>query len=198
MPLTHCMNGDAPWIALTVSLCAAVAVGYLIITLHWWRNQRMLADGPAKVALGTMRNIFTFCMLCGHAFIPIKMFWPAWRQFDGFLVVLVYSTWRYALSVGNFQVVYSQLKRSDELAVDLRQAREESRRKSYFLDATSHDLRTPLNSLMLYAQLVEISHEAGDREGMRDALAEIRSGARATSQMLDGFLEIGKLDWLED
>ena len=51
---------------------------------------------------------------------------------------------------------------------------------------------------MLHAQLVEISHEAGDREGMRDALAEIRLNARATSQMLDGFLEIGKLDWLED
>ena len=58
------------------------AAGYALIALHWGRNERLLPPIPAKRALGNMRNIFVFCGICGYAFIPIKMIWPAWRFQD--------------------------------------------------------------------------------------------------------------------
>ena len=75
--LYHCMMGDQFWIALTVLLDAAVAGGYAVIAIHWWKNQRNLPKSPARKALATMRNIFIFCAACGYVFIPVKMFWPA-------------------------------------------------------------------------------------------------------------------------
>ena len=103
----------------------AVAAGYGLIAIHWWRNEKLLDNPPAKRALGRMRNIFFFCGICGYIFIPVKMFWPAWRLYDLFLVVLVYFTWRYAWGAKELKVVYSELVRTDQLAADLKHSREE-------------------------------------------------------------------------
>ncbi len=94
MDLRHCMGHDTFWIGLTVALDLAVAAGYGLIAIHWWRNEKLLDNPQAKRALGRMRNIFFFCGICGYIFIPVKMFWPAWRLYDLFLVALVYFTWR--------------------------------------------------------------------------------------------------------
>src|SRR3954452_8014584 len=197
MTLVHCMNHDIPWITLSVILGLAVALGYVLIALHWWRNQRQLKDSPAKHALGSMKNIFVFCGICGYLFIPIKMFWPAWRLYDGFLAVLVYFTWRYALQARNLGVVYSELGRTERLAQDLEHQREESRRKSFFLNAISHDLKTPLNGLMLQAELAELNLASDDPGAVREALEEIKNCTRTTADLLNSFMEIGRLDWSE-
>jgi signal transduction histidine kinase len=195
MTLVHCMNHDTFWIALTVVLDLAVAFGYALIAMHWWRNERPLAPSPAKSALSSMKNIFLFCGLCGYVFIPIKMVWPAWRLYDGFLAVLAYFTWRYALRARNLKVVYNELERTERLARDLEETREESRRKSFFLNAISHDLKTPLNGLMLQAELAELKLASNDPDSLRDSLVEIRSCARATADLLNSFMEIGRIDW---
>src|SRR5581483_64126 len=111
--LFQCMNHDRLWIAITV------ASGYSLIALHWWKNQKLLPDSQAKRALGTMRNIFVFCGICGYLFIPIKMFWPAWRLYDIVIVFLVYYTWRYAWNSSNLKVVYGELGRTQKLSDDL-------------------------------------------------------------------------------
>jgi hypothetical protein len=124
MRLTHCMGHDYPWIATTVLLDLAVATGYGLIAWHWWTNQKHLPDGaPAKKALGNMRNIFLFCGICGYAFIPIKMVWPAWRLYDVFMAALVYFTWKYAWSAKDLKVVYRELGRSSRLEADLEASR---------------------------------------------------------------------------
>ena len=94
--LSHCMHGQTFWIAATVALDVAVAVGYAFIAYHWWTNERTLPPSPARRALATMRSIFTFCGICGYAFIPLKLVWPAWRLYDLFMLGLVFYTWRYA------------------------------------------------------------------------------------------------------
>jgi signal transduction histidine kinase len=198
MTLVHCMNHDTFWIALTVVLDLAVAFGYILIALHWWRNERALEESQAKVALRSMKNIFLFCGICGYVFIPIKMIWPAWRLYDGFLAILVYFTWRYALSTRNLAVVYSELGRTERLARDLEETREESRRKSFFLNAISHDLKTPLNGLMLQAELAELNLSSNDTEATHEALVEIKNCARTTADLLNSFMEIGRLDWSEN
>lgn len=194
MRLYHCMNHDWFWISLTVSLDLSVAVGYAVIAAHWWKNQRFLPNSPAKRALGTIRNIFLFCGICGYLFIPIKMVWPAWRLYDFFMMALVYNTWRYAWSSKGLTVVYNELGRTGKLAADLARSRDESRRKSTFLNAISHDLRTPLNGLVLHADLAQVGVSVQDMTAVGDALQQIKASARAAAQMLDGLLEFARLD----
>ena len=198
MTLIHCMRHDMPWIRLTVLLDLSIASGYILIALHWRRNESPLADCPAKTALRNMKNIFVFCGICGYIFIPIKMVWPAWRLYDMFLAILAYYTWRYALGAWDLKVVYNELGRSARLAHDLEESREESRQKSYFLNAISHDLKTPLNGLMLQAELAELNLSTNDVAALHESLAEIKSCARTTAELLNSFLEIGRLDWSDE
>lgn len=195
MTLVHCMGEDWFWITSTVLLDFIIASGYVVIALHWRWNEAMLKKSPAKDALGYLKNIFVFCGLCGYIFIPIKMFWPAWRLYDVFLTILAYYTWRYAWRARDLKVVYEELVRTVKLAEDLEQSREEGRRKSYFLNAISHDMKTPLNGMMLQAELAEVSLDSEDPVAVREALAEIKACARTTANLLDRFLEIGRLDW---
>jgi signal transduction histidine kinase len=96
------------------------------------------------------------------------------------------------------KVVYNELGRSVRLAHDLEESREESRQKSYFLNAISHDLKTPLNGLMLQAELAELNLSTNDVAALHESLAEIKSCARTTAELLNSFLEIGRLDWSDE
>ncbi len=194
MDLYHCMGNDRLWIAITVLLDFSVAAGYGLIALHWWKNQKLLPPTPARRALGNMRNIFLFCGICGYLFIPIKMYWPAWRLYDLFMVVLVYFTWKYAWGAKDLKVVYNELGRTQTLADDLQKSREDARRKSLFLNAISHDLRTPLNGLMLQANLVEMGAGTNDHAAVEAAVMQIKSGARAVGDLLDTLLEYSRLE----
>ena len=189
MNLVHCMGHDHGWIALTIVLDLTVAAGYAAIAMHWWKNQRTLPAVPAKRALGNMRNIFLFCGLCGYVFIPVKMVWPAWRLYDMFMVVLAYFTWRYAWGARDLKVLYTELGRSSRLAADLEQSRQESAERTFFLNAVSHDLRTPLNGLVLQTHLAEMSVAGGDMSGAKEALAEIKATAQAASRLLEGLID---------
>jgi signal transduction histidine kinase len=196
--LSHCMMGDTFWISLTVTLDLLVAAGYILIAYHWNRNEKSLPPSPARTALRMMRNIFVFCGLCGYVFIPIKMFWPAWRLYDMFMVGLVFYTWRYAINAKNLRVIYTAIGRSNQLADDLQKSQEESKRKTFFLNAISHDLRTPLNGMMLQANLAEIHAAANDNEAVQQSIEEIKSSVRLTAELLDGLLEFARLEAAED
>ena len=199
MTLRHCMNGDMFWISLTVGLDALVACGYLVIASHWWKNQKRIeTTHPAYGALGSLRNIFLFCGVCGYIFIPVKMVWPAWRLYDIVMIGLVYSTWRFALRSRNLQVVYTELSKTKQLSIDLEESRAESKRKSFFLNAVSHDLRTPLNGLVLQTAVAEMSLEQNDQETLKESLAQMKVTAKVASDLLSSFLELGRIDWAAD
>lgn len=196
--LYQCMMGDNLWIAITVILDLAVATGYALIAKHWWDNSRLLPPTPAKRALGNLRNIFLFCGICGYLFIPIKMFWPAWRLYDIFLAALVFFTWRYAIGARDLKVIYKELGQSTQLQEDLDKSRDESNRKTFFLNAISHDLRTPLNGLLLQANLAELGAASNDAGMLQGAIKEIKASARASANLLDDLLEYARLDWSAD
>lgn len=195
MQLYQCMASDWLWIGITIALELAVAAGYVVIAYHWYHNQKALRPSAPKQALIRMRNIFVFCGLCGYLFIPIKMFWPAWRLYDLIMVALVWFTWRYAWNAKDLKVVYGALGRTEKLAEDLEASQAESKRKSHFLNALSHDLRTPLNGLVLQAELAQVASETDDKAVLNDALAQIRASAKVTADILNEFLEIGRMDW---
>lgn len=196
--LYHCMGADVPWIATTITLDLVIAAGYLLIAKHWWVNERNFPDSPARRALRNMRNIFLLCGLCGYLFIPIKMFWPAWRLYDFVLLVLAYVTWKYAWGAKDLKVLYAELGRTNRLQAELDKTREESRQKSFFLNAVSHDLRTPLNGLTLQASLAEIGLASNDADAVRQAVAGMKSSARATADLLESLLEYTRLDWISE
>ncbi|HEX8521497.1 MAG TPA: HAMP domain-containing sensor histidine kinase [Tepidisphaeraceae bacterium] len=198
MRLYGCMKGDTTWIAITVGLDFIIAAGYVIIALHWWKNQRSLPDVPAKRALSRMRNIFIFCGLCGYIFIPVKMVWPAWRLYDVFMCVLGYYTWRYALNTRELKVIYGEIGRSTRLAADLAESQRQTQEKSFFLNAISHDLRTPLNGLMLQASLAEVGLESNDPDVLRQAIKEIKGSANSAARMLDNLLNYAHMESTED
>lgn len=196
--LFHCMQNDTFWVVTTVVLDIAVATGYILIMMHWWRNERTLPDIPAKSALRGMRNIFLFCGICGYLFIPVKMYWPAWRLYDIVMVFLVYSTWKYALGSRNLKVVYGEIGRNKELADDLQKTREESKRKTFFLNAISHDLRTPLNAIILQSHLADVNLATKDDAALASTVRDLRASAKSTADLLNTLLEYAKLDFADE
>jgi signal transduction histidine kinase len=195
MKLSECMGGDYFWITLTICLCLAVAAGYGLIGYHWNENRkRAPVNSSADLALVSIRNIFLLCGFCSYIFLPIKMFWPGWRIYDLFMIGLVFYTWRYAINAHGLRVIYRELGRSEKLSKDLEESREQSRRKTFFLNAVSHDLRTPLNGIMLQSHLAEISAQACDGPALQQALREIQASARTTADVLDQLLDFARLE----
>ncbi len=146
--LTHCMNHDTAWIWITVVLDLAVAAGYVLIALQWRRSERsFVRDMPARHALGRLKNIFIFCGICGYLFIPLKMFWPAWRLYDLSLIGLVYFTWRYAWGTGDLNAIYSALGSTDRLSEDLETSRADGDRLREHLEARARELEALNHSL---------------------------------------------------
>jgi signal transduction histidine kinase len=192
--LRMCMQGDTLWIGLTVFLDVAVAVGYLVIAWHWLRNERLLPPSPARKAMSAIRNVFIFCGICGYLFIPVKMWWPAWRLYDVFLAALVFYTWRYAFSAMDLRVVYNELGRTRHLAQQLEASQADVRRRSDFLNAISHDLRTPLNGLTLRTSLAELQLERRDIGALEASLADIRASAHNVAEMLDQLLDYARVE----
>lgn len=196
--LYQCMHRDTLWVTLTVALDLGVAAGYGLIVMHWWRNARNLPAVPARRAMSNMRNIFAFCCICGYLFIPIKMFWPAWRLYDLFMAGLLYFTWRYAWGAKDLKVVYSELGKTAKLTAALERSKAESKRKSAFLNALSHDLRTPLNGIALHAEVAGLAAKAGDPATVEEAMAQIQANSRAAADLLEGLLECARLDWHQE
>jgi signal transduction histidine kinase len=122
------------------------------------------------------------------------MLWPAWRLYDIVMAFLVYFTWKYAWSSKDLRVVYNAIGRSEKLAAELAETREQARRKASFLNAVSHDLRTPLNGLMLQAEVAAMAVAERDEVLLQTSLAEIKASAGAAAELLNYFLELGRLD----
>lgn len=77
---------------------------------------------------------------------------------------------------------------------ELRQARELDQLKSAFVDAVSHELRSPLTSIKGYAEFLDEGVDGPPTEMQRDFIAHIQRGAARMEAILDDLLEFGRLD----
>jgi signal transduction histidine kinase len=198
MKLYHCMSHDWLWIGITIFLDVAVASGYVLIALHWWRNQQRVGPSPARRRWPTSATSSSSAASAGTR--SSRSRWSGRRGglYDMFMLVLAYQTWRYALRAKDLKVIYAELGRTTQLAADLEKSREESRKKTHFLNALSHDLRTPLNGIGLQAQVARMAAEGNDVATMRSAVAEIEAGARTSAELLNSLLQCARLDWTEE
>src|SRR4051794_13580277 len=105
MSLIDCMNRDIFWIAVTLVFAMAVALGFVSFAVVWRRNAQPLNAGPVTATLHRLRTVVLLCGLCGFLMVPVALVWPAWRLYDGFLVVLAIMTWRCALKSRDLALV---------------------------------------------------------------------------------------------
>lgn len=95
--LLECMHGDVLSAGTACLLCVFVLSAYWVIAWRWSH----LADGSETHgqvdSLRTLRWIFIWCGVCGYGFVPMKMFFPAWKLWMPAMVMLGVISWRFAL-----------------------------------------------------------------------------------------------------
>lgn len=104
--LVHCLQKDWVTLSVVILLCSLNIVGYLLIAYHWKRCETGQTRSTHIKVLQDLRYIFIFCGICGYLFPVVKIFWPAWRLWAVFMVVLVCVTWRFALTARKLKVIY--------------------------------------------------------------------------------------------
>ncbi len=84
----------------------------------------------------------------------------------------------------------AELDRQRQHAVD------EARRKTRFLAAISHEIRTPINAMILSAQLLQIlvRDQEVDSEDLTDLTDNLQGSAKSLIEMLDDLLDITRFD----
>jgi PAS domain S-box-containing protein len=86
----------------------------------------------------------------------------------------------------------TERKRAEEERARVTRAEAESQAKSRFLASMSHEMRTPLNAILGYAQLLK--HESGLSERQRDSLSTIvRSGDHLLS-LINEVLDMARIE----
>lgn len=74
------------------------------------------------------------------------------------------------------------------------QAEQANQSKSRFLAATSHDLMQPLNAARLFAAVLHEDQSRFDDPELRQLVSRLDYSLKAAEELLDGLLEISKLD----
>ncbi len=124
--------------------------------------------------------------------------------FGGLLITAVLSAYIFAETTRNSRIARTVEERTTELhhtiqeaalrQAELDQARELDRLKTNFVGAISHDLRTPLTSIMGYAEFLE-DEIGGTLSGTQvEFVQQIHKGARRLEYLLNDLLDFARLD----
>ena len=93
-------------------------------------------------------------------------------------------------------VIYSQrLSRAiKDATLSRNQAEEANRAKSSFLANMSHELRTPMNAIIGYGEILTEECEEMEPDEIRDDLGKILSSARHLLSLINGVLDLSKIE----
>lgn len=83
---------------------------------------------------------------------------------------------------------------NDELETRTAEAEESNRTKAQFLANVSHDLRTPINAIMGYAQLVELGLRGPVTEAQTTDLKRINQSSTHLLTLIDDLLDFAKIE----
>ena len=130
-----------------------------------------------------------------------------WKEFFISLIVVGVACWLFVLAHESRLVAQEETERQTELLqqeiyaheqtdLQLQQAKEmaeaANKAKSRYLTGISHELRSPLNSVMGYAQLLE--KDESIPEGRREAVGVILRSSEHLSDLIEGLLDISKIE----
>ena len=114
------------------------------------------------------------------------------------LVVGIYNKYQtsQANMFGETQQLKAQIAAGTETDKALQEAKEHAeaanQAKSRYLSGISHELRSPLNSLLGYAQLLEKDNHLSDKH--RDSVLIIRRSGEYLADLIEGLLDISKIE----
>ena len=86
----------------------------------------------------------------------------------------------------------TERKRTEQsMSIARREAERANRAKSEFLSRMSHDLRTPLNAVLGFAQLLDMDNLTGDQ---RDSVTQILEAGRHLLELMNEVLDISRVE----
>jgi two-component system sensor histidine kinase/response regulator len=178
--------------------------------LAFYRDWRVLVPATVVVALDHMlRGLFWPQSVYG-VLLPSEWRWvehAAWVIFeDVFLIVscrrsVVEMRERAARTAALEQEVRTRQHAESvlaalvaELRVAQRNAEAATRAKSEFLASMSHELRSPLNAIILYSELLqEVAEDQGQQSSITD-LQRIQSSGKHLLELINGILDLSKIE----
>ena len=84
------------------------------------------------------------------------------------------------------------LEYASQIELQAKKAQEASASKSRFLFSMSHDIRTPMNAIMGYTELME--KNVGNAEKEKDYLSKIRSSSKFLLDLINSILEMARIE----
>lgn len=84
------------------------------------------------------------------------------------------------------------LEYASQIELQAKKAQEASASKSRFLFSMSHDIRTPMNAIMGYTELM--SKNIGNAEKEKDYLSKIRSSSKFLLDLINSILEMARIE----
>ncbi|MGD8175485.1 hybrid sensor histidine kinase/response regulator [Marinimicrobium sp. ARAG 43.8] len=130
-----------------------------------------------------------------------------WKVFFILLIITGVVSWLFVLAHESRVVAQEESQRQTRLLMEevdahertdraLQKAKEQAdaanQAKSRYLTGISHELRSPLNAVLGYAQLLE--RDSSIPENRRDALGVIRRSGEHLSDLIEGLLDISKIE----
>ena len=158
------------------------------------------AVGAASVA-GSQRAFMGFCSL---TFLLMAVGW-AWRGDTLGIALCIGIVTMYLVLLGSVRdhgrnmtelmgLVEDNARLSDAVEAERDRAEAASEAKTRFFAAASHDLRQPLHALSINATTLDILAERGTDTLLKEVSRGIGSALRQSSGLLDGLLDISRLD----
>lgn len=145
------------------------------------------------------RNIVTlmFCLTMAVA-IVLQIIWPLWPYYalgcligNCFFHVFVIEDERAELRRAVFEREQTA-KHAAELEQALERARAAEKARSMFFSIISHDIRTPLNAILGYSELLQLGVKSQTERD--EALKSIRASGTALLQLVNDILDLAKMD----
>ena len=105
---------DLLWAWVTLTLSAAVVLGYVAIAFNWY-FQIKVASPQSRAALRRLLLISVVCALCGAGFYVSDIGWGYLRLCDLAIAALAVYTWSYVLSMRGVSLVDQRLAEMEQL-----------------------------------------------------------------------------------
>lgn len=157
----------------------------LMLSLIYYQTPFIDADTQAQALLGT----------------------TLWKVFFILLIITGVISWLFVLAHESRRVAQEESNRQNRLLLEeigahkatdraLQEAKEQAeaanQAKSRYLTGISHELRSPLNAVLGYAQLLEQDPQMP--EARRPALTVIRRSGEYLADLIEGLLDISKIE----
>lgn len=150
------------------------------------QSERRLSADTLEVACAVPNEIWYFEIVPSDGWIS----WP--QRVFGFLIALGVA---FTLAVGVWQFQLRQYKdqiHAQEIEKSAKIAKQANEAKTRFLFNMSHDIRTPMNAIIGFSELIE--KHTDDPEKVRDYIEKIKSSSSLLLSLINYVLEMARIE----